>query len=252
LRPLPLIEPETASDPTEETAAALVARIAAGEARAEERLFARYGRALALLLDRHTQGRPEAEDLLQDTFKLAIAKLRGGELREPEKLPGFLAAIARSLAIEHYRKAARRRTAPDEEAVHAAAAPGASPEEELLTRENAALVRRVIGELGTARDRELLLRFYIAEEDKDAIAAEYGLSSLQFNRVLHRARQRYKELLAARLREGRPSRGMALLILLAVFAGIAGRAMLVGRVERPAMPALLAPLTLRMAAGPRY
>ncbi|HSS75550.1 MAG TPA: hypothetical protein VLV54_02295, partial [Thermoanaerobaculia bacterium] len=51
--------------------------------------------------------------------------------------------------------------------------------------------------------REILLRFYIAEEDKDRIAADHGLSSLQFNRVLHRARQRYKELFLERT-GGRP------------------------------------------------
>ena len=70
----------------------------------------------------------------------------------------------------------------------------------LLESENAALVRRVIRELGNERDREILLRFYIAEEDKDRIAADHGLTSLQFNRVLHRARQRYKELFLERTR----------------------------------------------------
>jgi RNA polymerase sigma-70 factor (ECF subfamily) len=51
----------------------------------------------------------------------------------------------------------------------------------------------VIEELGISRDRDILLRFYIAEEDKERISADFGLSSLQFNRVLHRARERYRE-----------------------------------------------------------
>lgn len=55
-------------------------------------------------------------------------------------------------------------------------------------------MRQVIQELGTSRDRDILLRFYIAEEDKDRISADFGLSSLQFNRVLHRARERYREI----------------------------------------------------------
>lgn len=157
-----------------------------------------YGRGVAILLDRHTNGRPEAEDLFQDTFRLVLEKLRRGELREPAKLPGFLAQIARSLAIEHYRKATRRKTEADSEAVDLAVAPSASPLSGILENENAALVRRVIHELGNERDREILLRFYIAEEDKDRIAADHGLTSLQFNRVLHRARQRYKELFLER------------------------------------------------------
>ena len=162
-----------------------------------------YGRGIAILLDRHTSGRPEAEDLFQDTFRLGLEKLRRGELREPAKLPGFLAQIARGLAIEHYRKASRRKTDPDSDALQGVAAAGAGQLAGLLAREDAAVVRRVIQELGSARDREVLLRYYIAEDDRERISADLGLTDLQFNRVLHRARQRYRELYLARERAGR-------------------------------------------------
>ena len=171
---------------------------------------------MAVILDRHTNGRPEAEDLFQDTFRLGLEKLRRGELREPAKLPGFLAQIARSLAIEHYRKIARRKTDADSEAVLDAVAAGESPLAGLLARESSALVRQVLHELANERDRQILLRFYIAEEDKDRISADYGLSNLQFNRVLHRARQRYKELLTARLGEDRMAQVVGAIILLLV------------------------------------
>ena len=154
----------------------------------------RYGRGVAILLDRHTGGRPEAEDLYQDTFRVVLEKLRRGELREPAKLPGFLSRVARNLAIEHYRKAARRKTDPDSEAVGRAVAPESTPYGRLEHHQNAALVRQALGELRNERDREILFRFYIAEEDKERISADYGLTSLQFNRVLHRARGRYKAL----------------------------------------------------------
>jgi RNA polymerase sigma-70 factor, ECF subfamily len=175
-----------------------VARLRAGDLKAESALLARFARPVRLLLDRHTSGRPEAEDLFQDVFRLALEKLRRGELREPDKLPGFLAQIARSLAIEHYRKLGRRKTDTDSDALLAAPATGEGPLAELLDRENAALVRTVLGELGTPRDREVLLRVYLTEDDKDRIAADHGLTSLQLNRVLHRARQRYKELFLER------------------------------------------------------
>jgi RNA polymerase sigma-70 factor (ECF subfamily) len=165
---------------------------------------------------RHTNGRPEAEDLFQDTFRLGLEKLRQGELREPAKLPGFLAQIARNLAIEHYRKLARRKTDADSDAVLDAVASSESPLAALMARESSALVRRVLQDLANERDREILLRFYIAEEDKDRISADYGLSSLQFNRVLHRARQRYKELLAERLGGGRMAQMAGAIILLLV------------------------------------
>ncbi len=176
------------------SSAELVARIRAGEAAAESELVARFARPLRLLLERQTNRRPEAADLFQEVCRLVLTKLRAGELRDAEKLPGFVAQIGRSLAIEHYRKAARRKTEPDSDALGAAVDPAASPLAELLASERASLVRRLIAELGTSRDRELLLRFYVAEEDREQIAADFGLTSLQLNRVLHRARQRLRAL----------------------------------------------------------
>lgn len=195
--------------------AALAVRIAAGDRAAEERVVALFGRSVAVLLDRHTGNRPEAEDLYQETFRIGLEKLRRGELREPEKLPGFLAQIARNLAIEHYRKAARRRTDPDSEALDAVPAAEAGQLGDILARENAAMVRQVLADLANDRDREVLLRFYLAEEEKDRIAADYGLTGLQFNRVLHRARQRYKELLTARLETRRAVATIATTLLAA-------------------------------------
>jgi hypothetical protein len=40
----------------------------------------------------------------------------------------------------------------------------------------------------------VLFRFYLAEDKKEQICADLGLSGLHFNRVLHRARERYLEL----------------------------------------------------------
>lgn len=75
-------------------------------------------------------------------------------------------------------------------------------------------MRQVIQELGTSRDRDILLRFYIAEEDKDRISADFGLSSLQFNRVLHRARQRYREIYLERSGGSAMLLGLAIILLL--------------------------------------
>lgn len=55
-------------------------------------------------------------------------------------------------------------------------------------------MRRVLAELPSDRDREILFRFYIAEDEKDSICRDLGLTSLHFNRVLFRARERYREL----------------------------------------------------------
>jgi DNA-directed RNA polymerase specialized sigma24 family protein len=40
----------------------------------------------------------------------------------------------------------------------------------------------------------VLYRFYLADDDKEEICAELGVSSLHFNQILCRARERYKKL----------------------------------------------------------
>jgi len=176
-------------------ATSLVRRIAAGDLSAETELVERYGRGLICLL-RRKGARPDlAEDLHQEAFRIALERLRRRELDEPARLAGFLCGIARNLALAERRKTARRRTEADDEELAQAVHPAPSQLSSVLLDEEAETVRRLIGELPTDRDRQLLLRFYVAEEEKERICADLGLDSLHFNRVLFRARQRFKELL---------------------------------------------------------
>lgn len=176
------------------SAADLVARIQQRDPQAEGALVERYGRAVRVMLKQLLRAQPQAEDLFQETFRLALEKIRSGAVREPAALPRFVTSLARNLAINHFRIETRRRTDADSEAV--AEISHAAPEQldRLLLAEKAALVRRLIAELPTDRDRQVLYRFYIGEEEKAKICADLELDSLHFNRVLHRARQRYRQL----------------------------------------------------------
>ena len=60
------------------------------------------------------------------------------------------------------------------------------------------MIGELMDELPMRRDRELLQRYIVNEEDKFALCREYGLTSEHFDRVLHRARVRLKELLEKR------------------------------------------------------
>src|SRR6266542_2351992 len=53
---------------------------------------------------------------------------------------------------------------------------------------------QLISEMRSDRDRQILHRFFITEEDKGKICADLGLTSLHFNRVLSRALKRFKDL----------------------------------------------------------
>ncbi len=180
---------ETSGD----SATELVRKIREGDRTAEEELISRYRRGVTILLNRASGDASAVDDLYQETFQIALEKIRRGDLREPERLSGFICSLARNLVIDHFRKvSARRNSGRVEETGAAHPAPDAL--EDLLRLERASIVRRVLGELPSGRDREILFRFYIAEDEKDAICRDLGLTSLHFNRVLFRARVRYREL----------------------------------------------------------
>jgi DNA-directed RNA polymerase specialized sigma24 family protein len=58
--------------------------------------------------------------------------------------------------------------------------------------------RRMLGEMPAERDREILVRFYLDDEDKEQICRDLRLSEEHFNRVIFRARNRFRELLEHR------------------------------------------------------
>lgn len=174
----------------------LVRRIAAGERQAEAELVDRYSRGLSYLLRRLAGDPGLSEDLQQETFRIAIEKLRAGELREAEKLAAFLRGIAKNLLRSAHRRGRRGGGPVDLEAAPEPADPAPSQLEEVLLEEDKHRMRRLLGELRSPRDREVLYRFHLAEESREEVCRALGLGRQQFNLVLFRARRRFGQLLA--------------------------------------------------------
>ena len=171
----------------------LVRRIQRGDADAEAELVCRYQRGVMVIIARAGRGRVPVEDLCQDVLATAIRKVRANALHDPERLSGFIAGLARTQVIDYIRKEQSRgaieaRRPPDERA------PDVDVVQRLLQQEQATIVRAVLGELEPERDREILFRFYLSEDDKESICRDLGLTPVHFNRVLFRARERYREL----------------------------------------------------------
>lgn len=173
----------------------LAQRIGAGDRAAEAQLVERYERGVLYLLKRRTRNTDLALDLRQETFRIAIEKLRAKEIAELERVGAFLRGIAVNLAIADARKTVRRATKPDTDAVELVADPDGGPADAVASEQTCATVRALLDELSVPRDRDILIRFYIEDEDKDSICAAFGVDSAHFNRVLFRAKQRFRELL---------------------------------------------------------
>ncbi|HEX3531009.1 MAG TPA: sigma-70 family RNA polymerase sigma factor [Thermoanaerobaculia bacterium] len=179
---------------------ALVDRIQGGERAAEAELVGRFSHGLLLMLRRLTQNPALADDLHQETLSLVLAKIHRGEVREPERLAGFIRSTARNLFIADRRKEARYQALDggrEEEAPRAEPAlPDRSPAalDRVLAEEEARQVQRLLGELRYDRDRQLLLRFYLSDESKEELCADLEIEPDRFHQVLFRARERLREL----------------------------------------------------------
>lgn len=157
-------------------------------------LVCRYRDGIVIIIDRIVHQHSTTEDLSQETFRIVLEKIRGGEVREPERLSGFICSVARNLAIDAVRKV--RRATNHEEIGNAEQLADSTPDqfEQLWRKERAEIVRQTLNEMTVKRDREVLFRYYIAEEDKEQICVALGLTRLQFNTIISRALKRYREL----------------------------------------------------------
>jgi RNA polymerase sigma-70 factor (ECF subfamily) len=174
----------------------LVSRIIAGDADAEAELVALFKDRIVHIILRITNNILLVEDFSQDTFLIVLRKIRNGDVKKPESLGSFVASVARNHAIEQIR-GIKRPVSEDLELAEQVPDPSPSQLEQLQTSEKCDEIREVIGQL-RPRDKLLMLRFYLNEEPKGVICADLGLTSAQFDRVLHRARNRFGALYVKR------------------------------------------------------
>ena len=97
----------------------IVRGIRAGEGSAEADMVQRYSRGLGYLLARRIGDDERARDLLQETFCIAIEKLRKTDLDNPERLAGYLRGIAVRVALNAGRRRNREPYPMEIEAVAA-------------------------------------------------------------------------------------------------------------------------------------
>ena len=152
---------------------------------------------LRALILRRVRDPELAADILQDAAVTTLEKLRSGEIAQPENVGGFLYRVALNHVRNHRRK--DRTAVSSADGLESLAHPDGDLEWDRVGHpEWAVAARRVLGELPTARDRELLVRFYLNDEEKENICGALGLTEQHFNRVIFRARNRFRALLERR------------------------------------------------------
>jgi RNA polymerase sigma-70 factor (ECF subfamily) len=173
----------------------LVKLIQSGERTAEAELYRRYQSGVLYLLKRRCGDVMQAQDLRQETFRIVLERLRQQGLEQPQQLARFIHRVAENLFIGEVRKVQRRQTYADTDGL--ASVPDHQLHAlDLLSREDTALsTRQLLSELSTDRDRQLLQLYYLEDREKTEICQQLSLSPAHFDRVLYRAKQRFRKLL---------------------------------------------------------
>lgn len=158
-------------------------------------LLTRDYAGLRLLLIRRTRDEALAADLLNDAVCTTLEKWQAGQIAQPEQICGYVFQVALNLLRNHRRSMGERpELRVDQQGLEQL--PGSTVvSDEAQTDNIAARVKGWLQGVGTVRDREILKRFYLDEEDKQSICSDLQLAPDQFDKVLHRARGRLRELL---------------------------------------------------------
>jgi RNA polymerase sigma-70 factor (ECF subfamily) len=170
----------------------LVARISAGDRSAEREFVGAYARGVRALVRRHCRPNdPVVDDLAQDVLARVLQRLRAGAIRDSNALPAYVQTVVMYATSAEYR--ARRHTGSDEVLAETPALD--NPLEQLRSDQLGRALRHALEQMPVPRDREILMRFYLDEQDKDDICRDLGIDASHFHRVVFRARERLRELL---------------------------------------------------------
>jgi RNA polymerase sigma-70 factor, ECF subfamily len=139
-------------------------------------------------------GPQELEDKVHDTFLIVVNAIRRGDLREPERLMGFVRTVVRRQVAAYIEQAVHnRREQTDLESGVAVADRKENPEQEAMIQQKAELMKSVLGCL-SQRDRDILVRFYLLEQTQEQICREMSLTETQFRLLKSRAKAKFGEI----------------------------------------------------------
>jgi RNA polymerase sigma-70 factor, ECF subfamily len=184
-------DPQVAS--TANDWARLVTKIQRGDEDALAELYQVFARGVKFYMYRQL-GPQDLDDRLHDTFLVVVQAIKRGDLREPERLMGFVRTIVRRQVATHIDEIVQTRreqvaieqgpTLPDRTR---------TPEQHAMDEQQATLIARVLRGMST-RDRDILTRFYMQEQSQEQICKEMNLTDTQYRLLKSRAKARFGEI----------------------------------------------------------
>jgi RNA polymerase sigma factor (sigma-70 family) len=188
-----------ASDETGQTPwPALIEKIQANDATGMEELYRVFSRGVRFFLWRQL-GKQDLDDTVHDTFLTVAEAIQRGEVREPDRLMGFVWTVVRRQLAAHIERAVNLRNQRVElDGASRVLDSDADPEWKAIAGEYRVLARRLLREV-SGRDREVLVRFYLKEQSQEEICSDMDLTATQFRLLKSRAKARLGTLGRKRL-----------------------------------------------------
>lgn len=171
---------------------AVVVKIQQHDEAAKNQLYQIFNRGIRFQLIRHL-GTTDIEDKVHDTFLIVLQAILRDDLRNPERLLGYIRTVVRRQIANYIDRAMMRRREHSTGIEGTSALIHRNPEENYIRNEQQQLMRQTLSELNP-RDREILVRFYIDEVPQEDICEEMGLSQTQFRLLKSRAKARFSAL----------------------------------------------------------
>jgi RNA polymerase sigma-70 factor, ECF subfamily len=171
----------------------VVERIRQGDPSGMEDLYQVFSKGVRFFLYRQL-GPRDLDDKVHDVFVIVAQAIRRGDLRDPERLMGYVRTVVRRQVAGHIEDAVQeRRYHVDIDGTFVLADHHPDPERDAIENENELVARRVLNSIGK-RDREVLVRFYLDEQSPEVICRDMGLTETQFRLIKSRAKARFGEL----------------------------------------------------------
>jgi RNA polymerase sigma factor (sigma-70 family) len=171
----------------------LVEQIRIGDQSALEQMYRIFSTGVRFYLCRQL-GPQDLDDRVHDVFLIIVQSIQKGELREPERLMGYVRTIVRrQVAAQIDDNVKARHNQADLDFGMTLSDHHPNPERCAIEHESEELAMRILNSL-PKRDREVLARFYLEEQPPDRICREMGLTETQFRLVKSRAKARFGEL----------------------------------------------------------
>jgi RNA polymerase sigma-70 factor, ECF subfamily len=193
MKPIPADEAQVGNPTLEPQWADVVERVRSGDPQGMVDLYQVFSKGIRFLLYRQL-GPRDLDDKVHDVFVIVMQAIRRGDLRDPDRLMGYVRTVVRRQVASHIEDAVQqRRNYSDLEGTLLMADRHPDPEHGAIERQHEELAMRILNSI-SKRDREVLIRFYLDEQTPEQICRSMGLTETQFRLIKSRAKARFGEL----------------------------------------------------------